>query len=95
MGDPERTLQIKYDEISMKTKTVLSCFGGIFATLRFDENSILNTLLGFPPIWDYEPKNAVHADSPGVYTSDIILYSSTIDKIHLKCDFSDGCVVNG
>ena len=34
-------------------------------------------------------------DRPGVYSSDKFLNSSTIGKIHLKCDLIDGPVVNG
>ena len=26
--------------------------------------------LGFTPYWDYKPTNAIHADSPAVYTSE-------------------------
>ena len=66
-----------------------------FGTLRCDEKSFLNTLLGFTPFWDYKPTNTIHADSPAVYTSDKILNLSTINKIHLKCDIIDGSVVNG
>ena len=54
----------------MKTKLILTRFGSAFGTLRFDEKSFLNTLLGFAPYWDYKPTNAIHCDSPGVYTSD-------------------------
>ena len=53
----------------MKTKLSLTRFGGTFGTLRFDENSFLNTFLSFTSYWDYKPTNAIHADSPGVYTS--------------------------
>ena len=54
----------------MKTKHSLTCFGGTFGTLRFDENSFFNTLLGITPCWDYKPTNAIQADSPGVYTTE-------------------------
>ena len=47
----------------------------------------------FTPFWDYKPTNDIHADSPGVYTIDKLLYLITIDKIHLNCDVSDGSVV--
>ena len=39
IGDHEGTLQIEYDDISMKTKLGLAGFGGTFGTLRFDERS--------------------------------------------------------
>ena len=50
----------------------------------------------FTPYWDYKPTNAIHADSPGVYTSDkIILNLYTINKIHLKCDCIGGSIQDG
>ena len=39
MGDLEGTLQIEYDDLSMKKKLILTRFGGTFGTLRFDERS--------------------------------------------------------
>ena len=42
-----------------------------------DPFSIL--LLGSTPYWVYKPTNAIHADSPGVYTSEIIIYLRTMD----------------
>ena len=95
MGDHEKTLQIEFDDISMKTKLILTRFGSTFGTLRFDEKAFLNTLLGFTPYCDYKPTNEIRADSPGVYTSDKILNLSTIDKIHLKCDAFDGSILSG
>ena len=59
------------------------------------KSPFFNTSSGFPPFWDYKPKNAIHADKPGVYTSAKILNLSSINKIHLKCDFVDGSVLNG
>ena len=60
------------------------------------KNRFFYTILGFDPCWDYKPTNAIHADPPGVYTSDkIILNLNTINKIHLKCDCIDGSVVDG
>ena len=52
LGDHERTLQIEYDDLNKKTKLTLTRFGGTFGTLRFDEHSFVNTLLGFTPYWD-------------------------------------------
>ena len=66
MGDHEGTLQIEYDDYTMKTEPILTRFSSTFGTLRFGEKSFLNTLLGFTPYWDYKPTNAVHADSLGV-----------------------------
>ena len=71
-------------------------FASTFGTLKFDENSFFHTILGFHPYWDYKPTNAIHADSPGVYTSDkIILNINRINKIHLKCDCIDGSIQDG
>ena len=50
----------------MKTELILTRFGSTFGTLKFDEKSFFDTLLGFTPFWDYKPTNAFHADSPGV-----------------------------
>ena len=67
-----------------------------FGTLRFDKKSFFHTLLGFTAYWDYKPTNAIHADAPGVYTSDkIILNLNTKNKIHLKCDCIDGSIQDG
>ena len=96
LGDHENTLQSKYDDINKKVKLILTRFGITFGTLRFDKNSFSHTILGFAPYWDYKPTNAIHADAPGVYTSDkIILNLNTINKIHLKCDIIDGSIQDG
>ena len=85
------TIQIEYDDISMKTKIILKYIGGremfILGTLRFDERSFFHILLGFTPYWDYK--------SPGVYTSDKISNLNTINKIHLKCDSIYGSIQDG
>ena len=70
MRDHERTLQIEYDDETMKTKLIITRFGSTFGTLRFDEKSFFNILLAFTPYWDYKPTNANHANSSGVYTSE-------------------------
>ena len=64
-------------------------------TLRFDERSFFDTLLGFESLWDYKHTNSNHVAIPGVYTSDKILILTIVNKIHLKCDVIDGSVVNG
>ena len=43
MGDDEGTLKTEYDDVTMKTKHILIRFGGVFGTLRLDENSFFNT----------------------------------------------------
>ena len=96
LGDHEGTLQIEYDDLNKKVKLILTRFGSTFGTLRFAEHSFFHTLLGFDPYWDYKPTNAIHADSPGVYTNDKhILNLNTIKKIHLKCDCIDGSIQDG
>ena len=79
----------------MKTEPVLTRFGGTFSILRFDEKYFFNTLLDFTPYWDYVPTNAIHADSPGVFTSENNVNLSTKFKIHIKCDCIDRLLVNG
>ena len=86
------TIQIEYDDISMKTKILLKYIGGrkmfVFGTFRFDERSFFHTLLGFTPYWAYKPS--------GVYANDkVILNLNTIEKIHLKCDCIDGSIQDG
>ena len=95
-GDHEGTLKIEIDDLNKKVKLILTRFSSTSGTLRFDEKSFFHTLLGFDPYWDYKPTNAIHADTPGVYTSDkIILNLNTINKIHLKCDIIDGSIQDG
>ena len=96
LGDHEGTLQIDYDDLNKKVKLILTRFGSTFGTLRIDKKSFFHRLLKFEPCWDYKPTNAIHADSPGVITSDeIILNLNTIKKIHLKCDCIDGSIQDG
>ena len=96
LGDLEGTLRIEHDDNNMKTKRVLNGFGG---SLRFDENSLFNVLLGFTPYWDLTPTKAIHANSisPALHenTSEKVINLSTIDETHLHCDVNDSFVVNG
>ena len=65
----------KLNMMILPWKLILTRFGN-FGTLKFDEKSFFNTLLGITPYWDYKPTNAIkptNADSAGVYTSDKIL----------------------
>ena len=95
LGDHEGTLQIEYDDLNKKTKPILKRFGSTFGTLRFDEKSFFNTLLGYTPYWDYKPTNAIHTDYPGVHTNDKILNLNTINEIHSKGNVVYGSLVNG
>ena len=92
-GDQDGTMQIEYDDVTMKTKLILTSFGSTFGLLRFDEKPFFSKLLGFKPNWVYKPTNAIHADNPDVYCSDINLNLSAFDKIHLKCNVIDGSIV--
>ena len=47
MGDRERTSKNEYDDITMKTKLLLTRFGSAFGTFRIDEKWLLHTLLKF------------------------------------------------
>ena len=46
-GDHEGALQIEFDHISIKTKLVVTRFGGTFGSLRFDKKSF------FIHYWDF------------------------------------------
>ena len=96
LGDHEGTLKIEYDDLNKKVRLILTRFGSTFGTLRFDKKSFFHTIFGFAPYWDYKPTNAIHADAPGVYSSDkVILNLNTINKIHLKRDCIDGSIQDG
>ena len=95
MGDHDGTLKFEYDDNTTKTKLILTRFGSTFGTLRFAEKDFFNTLLSFAPYWHYRPTYVIHADSPAINTTDKNLKSSTLNKIHLKCDIIDGSVING
>ena len=49
-GYYEGTLKIEYDDISMKTKLILTHFGSTFGTLRFDEKAFFKNFIGFKTI---------------------------------------------
>ena len=52
--ETSHSIEIEYDDISVKTKLVVR--SGIIA-IRFDETSFLSTILGFTPHWDYKHYN--------------------------------------
>ena len=81
---PSITIDIEFDNNTRKTKLVVN--SGIIA-IRFDEKSFFSTILGFTPGWDYKHYNK--------YISQKIVNLSNTNKIHLKCDVTDGSVVNG
>ena len=84
MGDHDGTLEYEYDDNTMKTKLVLTRFGGKFGTVRFDGKSFFITSLNFSQNWDKKPTNAIHVDSPGVNTNDKILFLRKINKIQIQ-----------
>ena len=77
-------IDIEYDDITMKTELVVKT--GIIA-IRFDEKSFFSTVLRFTPGWDHKHYNE--------YISQKLSNLGSTNKIHLKCDVSDGSVVNG
>ena len=81
---PSNVIDIKYDDITMKTKLVVN--NGIIA-IRFDEKSFFSTVLGFTSGWDCKHYNK--------YTSQKVVNIGSTNKIHLKCDCIDGSVLNG
>ena len=68
----------------MKTKLVVR--PGI-KSIRFDDKSFFNTVLGFTPDWDYKSYNE-HFSQKSVNLS-------STNKIHLTCDVILGSSVNG
>ena len=52
LGDHEGTLQIEYDDISMKTNFILKRLGGTSGNLSFQEKLFFDSLLRFTPYWD-------------------------------------------
>ena len=81
---PSNVIDIEFDDITLKTNLVVR--DGIIAT-KFDENSFLNTILGFTSGWDYKHYNE--------YTSQKVVNLKTTIKTHLKADLIDGSVLNG
>ena len=81
---PSNAIVIEFDDNTFKTKLVVRL--GII-TIRFDEKSFFNTVLGFTPGWDYKHYNE--------YTSQKIVNLSTTNKIQSKCDVIDGSIQDG
>ena len=81
---PSNTIVIEFDDITRKTKLVVS--SDIIA-IRFDEKSFFSTILGFTPDWDYKHYNK--------YVSQKIVILSNTNKMHLKCDCINGSIQNG
>ena len=83
------TLQIKYYDISLKTKLNSTHFDGISRALRFNENSFFITILGFTPYWIINLRIQLML-IPQVYTLvKKTMKLSTIDKFQFKCYATD------
>ena len=95
MRNLEGTQQFDYDDISTKTQIVSTRFCATFGVLRLDKKSFFSSLLGFTPFWDYKQTNAVHADSPRVYTGEKKVNLRATDEIHSKSECIDGSAVTG
>ena len=70
LGDHEGTSRFEYNDITMNTKHFLTHFGSTFGKLGFDQRTFFIKFLRFPAFWDHKRTNAIHTDSPGVYTSE-------------------------
>ena len=75
---------IEFDYISMKTELVVR---PAIITIKFEEKSFFNSILGFNPHWDYGQNIE--------YIRLKISNLSTIDEILSKYDAIDGSVVKG
>ena len=80
---PSNTIVIEFDDITRKTKLVVT--SGI-VVIRFHEKSFFSIVLGFTPGWDYKHYNE--------YLNQKNVNLSTTNKKHLKCDVTDDSVVN-
>ena len=79
----------------MTTKLTLTRFVETFGPLNFDEKSFFAKLLVFTQFWVFETTKSIHCDNPGIHASGKHRKISSKDKMHLKCDISDGSLVNG
>ena len=79
----------------MKTKLILTRFGLTLGSLRFKEKSFFLILYQNTHLIGIINQPMRFILITYVYTSDKVLNSIKIDKIHLKCDVIDGSVVNG
>ena len=95
-GDHEGTIQFEYIGLNKKNNLVLRLIGDTYQALRFDEKSFFHTLLAFDPYWDYKHSDAFKGAELEVYINNKSnLNLNTINKIHLKCDYIDGSILNG
>ena len=66
-------------------------------TLIFTNKSFFHTILGFTQSHSYplDDKDGFYQLIAGSYESDKPNNFTSFDKVHLKCDFIDGSIVNG
>ena len=80
----DQTVDIEYDDISMKTELVAR--PGIIA-IKFDERLFFRCILGLIPCWDYKHYNE--------YISQELISIGKIDKVRQNGVAIDGSIVNG
>ena len=82
---------IKIDDIRLKSNLKIN------QTLIFTEKSFFYTILGFTQSRSYplDDIDGFYQLIAGSYKSDKPINITGIDKIHLKCDFLQGSIVNG
>ena len=95
MSDHEGTLQIKVDDITMKTKRMLTRFGGILECRDCMKNPFL---ILYWVVHNIEITNLLMPFMLILQAYTLVKKSiklSTNDKLNLNCDITDGSVVIG
>ena len=84
-------LSVKIDDIRIKSNLKTN------QTLFFTEKSFFHTILGFTRLHFYplDDIDGFYQLIAGSYRSDRPINITGIDKIHLKCDCMQGCIING
>ena len=84
-------LNITIDDIRLKSNLKIN------QTLIFTEKSFFYTILGFTQSQSYplDDIDGFYQLIAGSYKSDKPINITGIDKVHLKCDFIQGSIVNG
>ena len=84
-------ISITIDDIRLKSNLKIN------QTLIFTEKSFFYTILGFTQSRSYplDDINGFYQLIAGLYRSDRPINITGIDKVHLKCDFLQGSIVNG
>ena len=84
-------VNIRIDDIRFKSNLEIN------QTLIFTEKSFFYTILGFTQSRSYplDDIDGFYQSIAGLYKSDRPINITGIDKVHLKCDFIQGSIVNG